>query len=179
MNEALNNPVTRRRRETHSEEFAIGQKSDIDLSLDQEIIHGEDLPNIAGDLGHEKALAAALAFNEEPVTLLIEESSGTSETPETYVEVSVNGRKAEVLMDGKWVPVGWLPLGVEFTTKRKFVEILARAKPDSIKTMHDDATVEKPQNKVRRSTRAAYPMSIIEDRNPAGREWLSRIRMGH
>lgn len=174
---AEDNPVKRTytRKELHSEDFALGQKADIDL--DSPIVHGESLANIAGDVSQAKQYIDALAFNEEPVTILIEENS-RSDFPETHVSVQVNGKPAEVLQNGQWLPIGWLPVGIEITTKRKFVEVLARSKTDGIKTVHDEATIERPRNTINRRTSANYPMSILEDRNPKGREWLSRIRMG-
>lgn len=178
MTDALNNPVKRQynRRDTHTEDTPLTQKADIDL--DGEIVHGESLVQVAPDITNDKAYQAALAFMEEPVTIVIEENS-RSDFPETHVAVQVNGKGAEVWQNGQWLPIGWLPIGVELTTKRKYVEVLVRSKSDSIKTLHDDATVEKPRNTVRRSTSANYPMSILEDKNPLGREWLSRLRMGH
>ncbi len=175
--DALQNPVKRayNRKELHSEDFPIAQKADIDL--DSPIIHGEALANIAGDVNHAADYLAQLAFNEEPVTILIEENS-RSDFPETHVPVQVNGKPAEVLQNGKWLPIGWLPVGIEITTKRKYVEVLARSKTDGIKTVHDEGNVERPRNTVQRRTSANYPMSILEDRNPKGREWLSRVRMG-
>lgn len=174
MTDAINRPTQRPRRETHTGDMQIGQKDDIDLSLDSPIIHGENLKNLADD----KELQAGLAFMEEPMTIRIEENT-RSDFPETHVPVMVNGRGAEVFQNGQWLPIGWLPIGVPLTTKRKYVEVLARAKPDAIQTVHDDANVERPRNTVRRRTSAAYPLSIIQDNNPRGHEWLSRIMMGH
>lgn len=179
MSDAAQTPVTRRyKREHHTEDSPVGQQSDVDLSLDKQIIHGEAFAAVAGDLDHNKGLLSELAFMEEPVTIMIEENS-SSDHPETHVPVQVNGRGAEVLMNGKFVEMTWLPIGVQLTTKRKFVEVLARSKSTNIKTVHDDATVERPQNTVRRITKAQYPMSILQDDNPRGREWLARIRLEH
>ena len=44
---------------------------------------------------------------------------------------------------------------------------------------HDDATVERHKNTIKRRTSANYPVSILHDANPKGREWLSRLRMSH
>jgi hypothetical protein len=174
MSDAINHPTRRARRETHTGDMQIGQKDDIDLSLDSLVIHGESLKNLADD----KELLADLAFMEEPMTIRIEENT-RSDFPETHVPVMVNGRGAEVFQNGQWLPIGWLPIGIPLTTKRKYVEVLARAKPDAIQTVHDDANVERPRNTVRRRTSAAYPLSIIQDNNQRGHEWLSRIMMGY
>lgn len=166
------------RREIHTGDMQIGQKNDLDLSLDSDIIHGEGLPNIAHEAELMASHHAALAFMEEPVMIRIEENT-RSDFPETHVPVQVNGEGAEVLQNGKWLKIGWLPIGVPLTTKRKFVEVLARSKSDSVRTVHDDATVDRPRNLTQRRSSAQYPMSILQDNNPRGHEWLSRIMMGH
>lgn len=180
MADAINNPVKRQynRREVNTADMQITQKPDVDLGLGENIVHGESLASVAGDVAHEAEYLAALHFNEEPVTIRIEENS-KSDFPETHVPVQVNGVEAEVLQNGQWIRIGWLPIGVPLTTKRKYVEVLARAKPENVRTVHDDANVERPQNRVQRRTSAAYPLSIIRDDNPKGHEWLSRIMMGH
>jgi hypothetical protein len=174
MSDAINRPVNTRKREVHTGDMQLAQKGDVDLSLDSTIIHGEGLPNLTNDA----ELVQDLAFMEEPVTLRISASSGNKGIPETHVYVAVQGRGAEVMLNGKWCEITWLPIDVNLTTKRKYVEVLARANPESITTIHDDATVERPRNLYQRRPSAAYPMSIIQDTS-RGAEWLSRIVMGH
>lgn len=178
MSDAIHNPAKRqyKGREVNTAEFAVGQKNDIDL--DSQIIHGEAIPNVAGDNEVNAQYMAELAFMEEPVTIKIEENS-RSDFPETHVPVQVQGRGAEVLVNGQWVEMTWVPVNVILTMKRKFVEVLARSKSDSIRTNHDDATVERPRNTINRRTTANYPLSILSDDNPRGREWLQRIMMAH
>lgn len=181
MTDAINNPVKRQynRKELHTDDMEIAQKPDIDLGFESQIIHGEELPTLDDMKSHAKqAHLDALAFMEEPVTIRIEENS-KSDFPETHVPVAVNGVEAEVFQNGRWVRIGWLPINVPLTTKRKYVEVLARSKPDNVRTQHDDATVERPRNTVTRRTSSAYPLSIIKDDNPKGHEWLSRIMMGY
>lgn len=163
------------RKEISTDEFSLPQKNDIDLSLDKPLIHGEGLPNLT----YEQELVATLAFMEEPVMICIQESSSGGDFPETYVPVQVNGKGAEVMMNGKWVEMTWLPIGPRLITKRKYVEVLARSRSDSIKTMHEDATAANPRNWERRILKSAYPVSILEDKNPRGGEWFSRIMMSH
>ena len=163
-------------REIHTADMPISQKDDI--NLDMPIIHGEGLANVAGDLNDPKGIAASLAFMEEPVTIRIEENS-RSDFPETHAAVQVNGKGAEVLIDNKWVAMTWVPIGIALTLKRKYVEVLARAKSDNIRTKHEDANVEKPQNRIERRSTSNYPLSVIEDKSPRGAEWLSRIMMGY
>lgn len=179
MSNAIDKPVTRQynRKESHTGDMEIGQKDDIDLN--SPIIHGESLANISGDTEVNDSYLQELAFMEEPVTIRIEESGGNSDFPETHVPVQVQGRGAEVLSNGKWMEITWLPIGIMLTVKRKYVEVLARSKSDSIRTQHDDANVERPQNRIQRRSKSNYPLSIIKDENPRGHDWLSRIMMSH
>lgn len=177
MSEAINNPVKRTyKNEIISDDFKIGQKADIDL--DKPLIHGESLADIAGDVSHNSPLIEALAFAEEPVTILIAENS-RSDFPESHVSVAVQGKGAEIFQNGRWLEIGWLPIGQQIITKRKYVELLGRSKSDSISTKHEDANVERPRNTLSRRTSANYPISILEDRNPKGAEWFSRVVMGY
>ena len=178
MTTAQANPVKRQytRREVSTSDMPLGQKADIDLGDLVNFIRNESYQ----DLGEKPLLPEymdALAFNEEPVTISIEENA-RADFPETYVPVQVNGRGAEIFANGQWITVGWLPIGILITTKRKYLEILIRSKPDNVRTEHEsgDSGVATPQNKVKRRTSSAYPVTIIEDKNPRGFEWASRIR---
>ncbi len=180
MSDALNNPVKRQytRKEIHTGDMEMTQKDDLDLSLDKALVHGESFIHVVDEKLPNADYMEQLAFMEEPVTVRIEENS-RSDYPETHVPVLVNGKGAEVLQNGKWLSVGWLPIGVMLTTKRKYVEVLARSRSDAIKTVHDDATVERPRNTETRRTSSNYPLSVMEDRNPRGHQWLSNIMLGH
>lgn len=176
MSEAKNNQHSRGNREFHTSDAPVPQRKDV--SLDDGERGAESLVDIAGDLTHEASYMEALAFNEEPVTVRINTVTSGSKFPETHVPVQVNGRGAEVLYEGKWLPMGWLPIGIELTIKRKYVEVLARSRPEDIETKHDDAIVEKPRNTVVRSQVTKYPMTIIKD-TQKGHEWLSRLLYSH
>lgn len=160
-------------REVNTAEMPIGQMPNVNLDsvggLDvrtNEVILPVDTPMINEEYD-------AIAFMEEPVTIRLE-VSGEKYAP-THVPVAVNGRGAEVLINGKWQLVHYVEVGRILTLKRKYVEVLARAKPTDIQTIHEDATVERPRNEVRRVTRAGHPMTIIHDDNPRGHAWLTRI----
>lgn len=177
MSNATSNQQRRQTgRDINTGDMPLSQKSDIDLDLP--VQHGESLINVAGENSLNDDYQRELAFMEEPVTIRIEENS-RSDFPETHVPVQVNGRGAEVMMNGKWTELTWVPINVVVTMKRKFVEVLARSKSESIKTQHDDANVERPRNLVQRRTSSNYPLSILQDDNPRGREWLQRIMLSH
>ena len=78
-----------------------------------------------------------------------------------------------VLLSG--VAAGYCPVGVEFTTKRKYVEVLLRKREIKIDTRHEDATVEKPINRVTRRAVHRSPLSVLADQNPKGRAWLAQM----
>jgi hypothetical protein len=177
--EAQANPVKRQyaRREVSTEDMPVGQKAEIDIGNLVNFIRNESLP----DTGERPLLPdylAALAFAEEPVTISIEENS-RSDFPETHVFVQASGNGAEMWINNQWATVTWLPIGQVITTKRKYLEILMRSKSDHIRTQHDDATVQVPRNTLQRRTSGLYPVTIIEDKNPLGYEWASRIRAEH
>jgi len=101
---------------------------------------------------------AALAFNEEVLTVLVHDS--TNPTDEQIVEVW-NGN----------IPQRFIR-GMEQEVKRKFVEVLARAKittytqrklPNNEGYANDEHTVRK------------YPFTVTRDPNPRGAAWLKSI----
>ena len=178
--DAINTPVKRtyQRKEVHSADMPMSDAGNIDLSLGQQVSHGEPLVHIASETLAQGDFLAQLAFMEEPVTVCIEENSG-NDFPETHVPVYVNGKGAEVLLDGRWTEFGWLPIGPQLVTKRKYVEVLARSRSTTIKTVVEDATVPMPRNEVSRKNRANYPLTILHDANPRGRDWLAAVRINH
>lgn len=177
--EAVANPVKRQynKREVSTEDMPVAQSASVDLADLVNLIRNPALPN-TGEKPLQKDYLDALAFAEEPVTISIEENS-RSDYPETHVFVQSAGQGAEIWINNQWCTVTWLPIGQVLTTKRKYLEILLRSKSDHVRTQHDDATVAVPQNKLNRRTSGNYPVTIIEDRNPLGFEWASRIRAEH
>ncbi|MDP3908887.1 MAG: hypothetical protein Q8Q14_00710 [Gemmatimonadales bacterium] len=166
--DANNAPVRRPRPEFHTADIGIEQKPAIESRedlVDEVITAPEDVL--------KAEYAAALKFNEEPVTIRIERSS--EKFAPLVVDCWCNGKGAEVLINGRWVETAYLPIGVPVTTKRKYVEILARSKIDSVQTKVEDRDSEKPRNLVERFTSSRAPFSVLEDRNPKGAAWLTGI----
>lgn len=144
-----------------------------DLSNRAETIHVMDRPL-------ETDEAAALAFNEEVLRILIHRSDEEELSSNVTDFIAVNGIKAEVLMhNGRWLALGYLPKGTPIYTKRKYVEQLARAKTDKVKTRVEDVTDSVgpggKENHTDRFTKATSAFSVLEDKNPKGGEWLSRL----
>lgn len=114
-----------------------------------------------------------LAFNEEPVTIMLQESQ--EKNAPRHVPVWVNGRGADVFLNGRWVPATYLPVNVELTVRRKVLETLVRAKPDNVSAGYTEQNGQDPVNKIDRRSFMKYPVTILEDKNPRGRAWLSRV----
>lgn len=175
MTDAINAPVRRgRRAEVHTSDMDLGTSPPIDFESTGPLERGETIVPI--DKPIENDYLAALKFAEDPVTILI--TQGSEEFAPWSVPLWVNGKGAEVLMRGSWVELGYLPVGHEVVTRRKYVEVLARMRPDSIKTEVIERVNEDPLNRINRSTRLQNQFSVIEDKNPRGREWLKQLMAG-
>ena len=122
---------------------------------------------------HQQDYLDELAFMQEPVTIRIEPSADRN-AARTY-PVWVNGKRAEVLWNGRWMEVGYLPVGEMLTVRRSTVEVILRAKVTSIQTEFN-ATDERPVNRIVPTTTPVHSFSIIEDPNPKGPAWASELR---
>ena len=122
----------------------------------------------------EKSTLDALAMAEDPITILIHRSVEKFSPPTTDY-IAINGIPAEQLFRNGWVRMGYLPRGKSLITKRKYVEVLARAKQDAINTTVIERDNEDPQNFVERITTSTMSFTILEDKNPKGAEWLERL----
>lgn len=156
------------RQELHSDTMPVEQMPPIaDTSAyDGDIILTEDVL--------KKEYADELAFNEEPVVIRIEPSS--EKNAAGAFPVWVNGQPAQVFQQGQWREIGWLPVGQVLTVKRKVLEVIIRAKIDTIQTKILDEDGERPNNVIQRFTSPVHSFSILEDRNPRGPAWVQELR---
>lgn len=150
-----------------------------DMPVEQKATISDDPSAYDGDIvlvdkPLNKEWAEAMEFNEEPVTIRLEPS--TDKFASNVFEVRVNGKGAEVFQNGKWMEITYLPVGVELITKRKYVEVIIRAKIDTITTDHGNANEENPRNLVKRATTPIHSMSIIRDDNPKSAAWAQELR---
>lgn len=107
-----------------------------------------------------KDKAATEAFMAEMITIRIETSG--EQYPENPVQLGVNGRNAFV----------WRNMPTIIA--RKYVERLARARSEGIN--QDPANPDpKIANKLNITSGLKYPFTVLEDKNPLGKEWLARI----
>lgn len=165
------------RRAHHTDEDRIDQLPNLKFRPGTDQIDERESSIVTGEHVSPKGKQMAeLAFMEEPVTIIINPSSDPT-NPNTFFEAWCNGEGAQIWMEDQreWLKVTYLPIDQPITIKRKILEIIVRAKVNKIKTEHEDSTVEKPRNTERRTTTAVHSYSVIEDRNPRGRSWLSAI----
>ena len=170
--DAVNTPVRRSRRETSNADFDITQPSDILMPATGELERGEVIINSTGRSVNESYMQD-LAMAEDPVTILIYPSR--EKNAPVVVDCWVNGRGAEVFVNGKWSVFNCLPVNVAVTTKRKYVEVLARARIDTVATEVEDETADQPSNRLIRNSSSSVVFTVIGDKNPRGGEWLRRI----
>ena len=168
--DAVNRPVGRPRRERHTSDTSLGQPGN--LVMPDEGLPDRDNVVIADATALNNSYAEELKFMEEPVTILINKS------PEKFapltVDCWVNGEGAEVMTDKGWVKFGWLPVERPVTTKRKYVEVLARTKHMSVRTEVTQRS-DGESNDILRSNSLKAQFSVLHDPSPKGSFWLQRI----
>ena len=115
-----------------------------------------------------------LAFGEEAVRILIHRGQEKASSKTTDY-IAVNGTPAEILFRNGWVPMGYLPKGVAFTTKRKYVAVIASSRIEGITTTVIERDKEDPNNVIERTLTSPLPFVVLEDANPRGAEWLQGV----
>ena len=148
-------------RETNAADH-VAQARSVDLPTttasvkrDDKIIEPVDGP-VSSDFLDE------LKFMEEPVDVMVHESA--ADNAEAIVEVFHNG-----------IPQRFIR-GQTQTVKRKFIEVLARAKKTaySQQVFADRATGDAIQ-RMTPHTALQYPFQVVSDPNPRGTPWLRKV----
>ncbi len=120
------------------------------------------------DLAGLDQKAELLKFFEEKVLVQIMDSQDPN--PEPFVFLSVNGKGP---MPG--VLSQWVPRNQPILMARKYVEVLARAKPVSHRTV-DAVDSDGYKTTVIKSTSSLrYPFTVLQDNNPRGGAWLREL----
>lgn len=164
-------------REVHTDDMQLAQKDDLIVDPEGDIDRGAGLALMTDDQLRDENYMRELAFNEEPVTIIINAQS-RADSPMTHIPCWVQGKAAEVWVEGRWISAGWLPIETELTVKRKYVEVLARAKPEDVTTHHSDRPDAGVPVVIRRHAVSAYPMTIIND-SAEGVRWMQNIKINH
>ena len=167
-------PRIQRKKEHESSDIKLNQKAPIAVpGLGEELIRGgESVGNDQPDFRMTRE--QELAFNEEPVRILIHRGQEKTASKTTDY-IAINGLAAEVYFKNGFVPIGYLPKGVAFTTKRKYLAVIAGAKVEQIGTRVIERDNEDPNNLIERTVTAPLPFVVIEDKNPRGAEWLQGV----
>jgi hypothetical protein len=107
-----------------------------------------------------KEFAATEEFMKETVAVRLHTTS--EQNAEPIVEVFCNGIPQRFVR-GHWIPV-----------RRMFVEVLARAKPFTVRTPEYTDNNGDRTTRIDINTSLRYPFEM-RDSNPAGQAWLNRI----
>lgn len=143
-----------------SSDVKIKQQDTVILSAYGDTNHAPaDSIEIAPSLS--SSYAADLAFAEEKVDVIVHES--TDPAAENIVEVFNNGVRQNFIR------------GQVQTVKRKFVEVLARAKSTGIQTQEYADNVGDRGVRIIRHSALRYPFSVMSDPSPKGAAWLKGI----
>lgn len=127
---------------------------DAEDSLIQVAAEPVDGPNM-------KSKIEMLAFMEERVVVRIHKSA------DKFAENPVplwNGGRPVALFRGQPTVV-----------KRKYVEVLARAKTSTYEDVEDTDRRGVRYHRYPKQTALQYPFEVLEDRNPLGKPWLEKI----
>lgn len=151
-----------RNRTVDTREQTIGQDKSILLSneVDADDIRDAFNDNMQPDTPAFKDHADNLAFMEELVQVRVHET--TEKNAEKVVDVYCNG-----------IPQRFIR-GVPIVVKRKYVEVLARAKPFTVTTPEIVDATGSRTTKIETSSALRYPFDM-QDRNPDGQRWLQSI----
>lgn len=141
-------------KELHAGSEYLG--ADIEVGLKD--IHYGDTEQIATDVGMDTV--SMEAFMNETLLIMVQSSGAENETPLVYV--AVNGQSM------------LLPRDEPIRVKRKYVEVLARAK----KTEFDqvlDMRMGEEMNRLIAKNSLKYPFTVISDPNPRGVQWVQEV----
>lgn len=139
----------------------IHQRAPVIMPATGEVeVPSEDIAVADGPL--ETDYAQALADAEDVLTIELHQTEDRLSEP--LPMVAVNGRNQ------------FLPRGVQLKVRRKFVEVLARARPEAIKTVEYVDPEGARAVRVERTSALKYPFTLIEDPNPRyGQAWLRKL----
>ena len=153
--------MAKNRKEIDVSDLQIGQPGVATMSIKGDAaIEKSDIQVVENvDAGMKKA--EMLAFMEELVTVVVHTT--TDKNAEPVVHVANGGRNQ------------FFPRGQEVTCKRKYIEVLARAKADSFRNEEYRDHEGNLGMRYPKSTSLKYPFSILRDDNPRGPQWLKTV----
>jgi len=171
MTTANGNRVSRRN-EVHTADMATQSRPPTDMSSAD--FNREDIVVAEDNIPALEKYMADLKFNEDPITIRINGHSRDKEAPK-HIACWVNGKGIELLVNGKFVVLGYVPIGVNVTTKRKYVENLMTSTPVTVNTVVGRADKDQPDQSIVYERAAEYSISVIKDESPAGADWCEAV----
>ena len=160
--QAMHRPATMRQdREQTSDTPTVTVEMPISGPLDAMRRNDQFIEPVV-DIANFGSKAETLAFMEEMVEIRIHESNDPN--AENPVVLGVNGRQVAI----------WR--GEDTIVRRKYVEQLLRAKPESLLTQIKRDGDGNPRNLIHKSRALKYPFSIVRDDNRKGPAWERKIR---
>lgn len=175
MEAVASKPIKRASKILEPDEEKIPQPSDVHLGLGETPFVRPDPVELAvAETPLVPSQAEGLAFNEEPVMIMV----NPSDNPDAalYIEAWVNGKGVERFLEGLgWAEVRFIPVGEEVIVKRKYLEVWLRSKTMGVHTPQEVADGQEPTNPLRRTFSRTHSISILEDKNPKGREWARQM----
>ena len=143
--------------QTDSRNYQVGQAPDITVNRQGELNTSTQFEPVDKPLNTD--YLQELAFMEEEITVMVQESS--DENAENPVIVGCNGVFKQFFR------------GQPTLAKRKFVDCLI-VKSGRVTTPKIRNGAGEDAFAIRQHSAHKFPFTIIEDRNPKGREWVMR-----
>jgi hypothetical protein len=155
--------ISRSARELHSDDLPITQPPELAANLMPDDREADVI--VATDAVLHGGYAQELAFMEEMVTIVLYKKREKF-APNVY-DFHVNGKGVRIWCD--------TPTRIQ----RKFLEVIARAQPYDVTTNYnkneDKGEQAVCENFTHRHQSAAYPFTVVEDKNPRGSAWLMKV----
>lgn len=153
-----------RARETHSTDYLNPELTGVvefEQIMRNTLASVQPVSDREFDLTSDEGKLAYEQFMNERIVITIHETTDKNEPTHAYV--GDNG-------------VGvWIPRGRPVRLPRKYVETLARSQIRAYYQERDPNPHADEGIITKRRGGAAYPLSVLEDKNPKGRAWLQRV----
>lgn len=145
--------------DTTNHKIGQDQEKEISVTGKAEVVSETSIETVPGPVLGE--FAELEKFMNEPLEVLVFEPYDKGQ--ENVVQTSVNGKNQFIIR------------GIPQTVKRKYVEVLARARKVNVSADgYKDPTGE-AKNTVRITSGLQYPFQVVRDPNPKGPAWLRQI----
>lgn len=150
-------------KETNTQEQTIGQAQEFVMSATGEIDREDFRDQFQTvDTPVQSAHSQELIFMEEKVQVIIPKGANPR-AEEQFIQVGSNGVNQ------------FIERGVPQWVKRRFVEVLARAKKDDVQTAQIVNANGEKDTKIIKTPSLLHHFQVLQDPNPNGPVWLQRV----